>query len=482
MQAFVVFTASLVLILAEGYDVCEHLHKGTPPENMAEIPSAEEYDRALGSLDMDAVKADMTALLADSKDCWPADFGNYGPFMVRLAWHCSGSYRKSDGVGGCGGGRQRFEPERSWPDNTNLDKARALVYPLKLKYGHALSWGDLFVLAGTTALRDAGAPLKQMCFGRVDDSDGTKSQGLGPTALQAATMPCSVDGQCKPPLGQTTLGLIYVNPEGPVLEEGGKPNPDPVLSALDVRQTFSTMGHTDRGTVALIGAHALGKTHGACPKGEGLPPSEAYKQTPLGTPWVGECGTGKGADTVTAGFEGPWTTNPLRWDNEFFKWLVTKDWEKHVGPGGHWQWRIKGGDASNVMRLTSDLSLMHDDEYRKIVEEFADDMDAFNVAFDEAWFDLTVRYGAGTWSKSAKCDAGELPEFIQSQSIMLTSDFVPLSKATPTGRSSIPYNVAAVAMFTIGASTVAYFTSKRYARSVAADHTKLLDPEPPVVA
>jgi len=402
---------------ALGFDACEHLEKGTPPENSAAAPSPEEYDKALETLDMEAVKADMTALLADSKECWPADFGNYGPFMVRLAWHCAGSYRGSDGVGGCGGGRQRFEPERSWPDNTNLDKARALVAPLKEKYGDALSWGDLFILAGTTALRDAGAPVKQMCFGRMDDSDGAKSVMLGPTALQAEKLPCVVNGECKPPLGATTVGLVYVNPEGPMA------NPDPALSAMDVRQTFSSMGHSDRSTVALVGGgHAIGKGHGACPKGAGLAPNEAYNMTPHAIPWAGLCGTGKGADTVTAGFEGPWTTNPLKWDNEYYKWLLEKDWEKHVGPGGHWQWRIKDSDEK-VMRLTADLSLLHDPSYLKYVKQFASDMDAFNAAFDDAWFDLTTRYGSGTWSKAAKCDNGPFPEALKAQTAyMVNSD------------------------------------------------------------
>merc|ERR1719440_1830369 len=277
---------------AMGKGVCEYLHNGTPPEDKADAPDAETYEKALQSLDMEAVKADMKALLADSKDCWPADFGNYGPFMVRLAWHCSGSYRASDGLGGCGGGRQRFDPEANWPDNTNLDKARALVAPLKKKYGDALSWGDLFILAGTTALRDAGAPIKKMCFGRVDDSDGKKSELLGPTALQAESLPCAVQGECKPPLGVTTVGLIYVNPEGPLA------NPDPKLSSYDIRQTFEIMGHSDRNTVALIGGgHAVGKAHGACPEGAGDAPNVAYAASPMKAPWQGGCGTGKGEDT-----------------------------------------------------------------------------------------------------------------------------------------------------------------------------------------
>jgi catalase (peroxidase I) len=340
--------------------------------------------------------------------------------MVRLAWHCSGSYRASDGVGGCGGGRQRFEPERSWPDNTNLDKARALVAPLKEKYGDALSWGDLFVLAGTTALRDAGAPLKQMCFGRMDDSDGAKSQLLGPTALQMDALPCAVNGDCKPPLGDTTLGLVYVNPEGPM----GKP--DPKGSSYNIRQTFEIMGHSDRNTVALSGGgHAGGKGHGACTKGAGLLPKEAYNMTPLEAPWQGQCGSGKAADTVTAGFEGQWTTNPLKWDNEYFKNLLGKEWEKHVGPGGHWQWRIKGGEEdSKLFRLTSDIALLHDDKYLEYVKQFANDMDAFNTAFDEAWFDLTTTYGSGTWAKNAKCDNGAFDEALRSSKLayMMNSD------------------------------------------------------------
>jgi len=392
---------------AEEFEIdYSNLKSGTPPENKAEGPSKKDYEEALKKLDIEAVTKDMKVLLTDSKDFWPADFGNYGPFMVRLAWHCSGTYRASDGVGGCGGGRQRFDPEANWPDNTNLDKARALVAPLKKKYGDALSWGDLFILAGTTALRESGAPLKKMCFGRVDDNDGKKSEKLGPTALQVDQLPCKVNGDCKYPFGATTVGLVYVNPEGPM----GKP--DPKGSVNNVRQTFGIMGHSDRNTVALIGGgHAVGKGHGACTKSPGLLPKDAWKKGVC--PWEGECGSGKekgkGNNTVTAGFEGAWTTDPLKWDNEYFKDLLDKEWEKHKGPGGHWQWRIKDSD-SKLMRLTSDISLLHDEEYKKYVELFADDMDAFNTAFDEAWFDLTTRYGSGTWADNAKCDDGEFPE------------------------------------------------------------------------
>jgi len=450
---------------ALGFDACEHLEKGTPPENSAAAPSPEEYDKALETLDMEAVKADMTALLADSKECWPADFGNYGPFMVRLAWHCAGSYRGSDGVGGCGGGRQRFEPERSWPDNTNLDKARALVAPLKEKYGDALSWGDLFILAGTTALRDAGAPVKQMCFGRMDDSDGAKSVMLGPTALQAEKLPCVVNGECKPPLGATTVGLVYVNPEGPMA------NPDPALSANDIRQTFSGMGHCPHMTTALIGGgHALGKGHGACPKGAGLAPNEAYNMTPRAVPWVGQCGTGKGADTVTAGFEGAWTTNPLKWDNEYFKWLVEKDWEKHVGPGGHWQWRIKDSDEK-VMRLTADMALLHDPMYRQIVELFAKDMDAFNRVFDAAWYGLTVASGSGTWSKAAKCDNGPFPEELRKTSAYMVNSDVTLAETEKPLEQSFKGVTLLSAMAVAGASAATVSVVMMRFRKQATDET-----------
>jgi len=412
---------------ARGAAPCDGLYMGTPPEDLAEVPALPAYNAALRALDMEALKADLEALLTDSKECWPADFGNYGPLFVRLAWHCSGSYRKSDGRGGCGGGRQRFEPERSWPDNTNLDKARALLSPLKLKYGDGLSWGDLFIAAGTTALRSLGAPIKRLCFGRIDEADGTESLALGPSAEQAKVAPCRVNGQCKAPLGSTTVGLIYLNPEGPVMEKGGKPNPDPSLSAKDVRDSFARMGHSDRATVALIGGgHALGKAHGACPSGAGPSPQDAYSKTPRGVPWPGLCGSGKGGDAFTAGFEGPWTTDPLRWDNEFFRVLVENRWEKHVGPGGHWQWRAANATPplAGLMRLTSDVALLHDEEYLRIAREFAGDSRAFDAAFDDAWFELTTVNG-NRWAEEAKCDGGGSPQGLaRAPPAMLGSDIV----------------------------------------------------------
>lgn len=397
----------------------------------ASCPPSTEYDQALKALDLDAVKADIVKVLTDSKDCWPADFGNYGPFFVRLAWHCSGSYRKTDGKGGCGGGRQRFEPERSWDDNTNLDKARALLAPIKEKYGVGLSWGDLFTLAGTTALRSMGTPVKQFCAGRVDSCDGQDSLDLGPSPQQEKDAPCPINGKCEKPLGSTTVGLIYLNPEGPIAQNvttgAWSPNPDPKLSARDVRDSFSRMDHDDRDTVALIGGgHAFGKGHGACPKGAGKSPKEVFKNESSGEiPWAGLCGSGKGKDTYTAGFEGPWTTNPLSWDNEFYKKLLTQEWEKFKGPGDKWQWRIKNPssqDEAKLMRLTSDMSLLEDDKYLAIVKEFAEDMTAFDEAFDAAWTKLITK--GGSWSPERKCDVGVFPEQLLASNGMLHSDIM----------------------------------------------------------
>eukprot|EP00929_Paragymnodinium_shiwhaense_P087979 TRINITY_DN4816_c0_g2_i1.p1 TRINITY_DN4816_c0_g2~~TRINITY_DN4816_c0_g2_i1.p1 ORF type:complete len:442 (-),score=104.41 TRINITY_DN4816_c0_g2_i1:189-1439(-) len=382
--------------------VCDGAYKGTPPSNFADVPDVPTFDSALTKLDTYAVMADITKLMTDSKDCWPADYGNYGPLFVRLAWHCSGTYRESDRKGGCGGGRQRFEPERSWPDNTNLDKARGLLWPIKEKYGDGLSWGDLFTLAGTTAIQSMGGPIKDVCMGRVDSPDGTESLDLGPTPEQEKVAPCEVQGHCKKPLGSTTVGLIYLNPEGPVVKGADgtwAPNPDPAESVKDVRDAFGRMGMNDEETVALIGGgHAFGKTHGACPKGPGPSPMEN-----ITNPWPGMCGTGVGKDAFTAGFEGPWTTTPTKWGNEYFRLLLSKTWEKHIGPGGHWQWKIKDatGDEAGLMRLTSDVALLHDPKYKKICEKFAEDQKALDDAFAGAWLKLVTN--GGVWSRKNFC-------------------------------------------------------------------------------
>jgi len=379
------------------------------------------------------LEADIKDVLVNEDKNWPADWGNYGPLFVRLAWHCSGSYRSTDGKGGCGGGRQRFEPERSWDDNVHLDKARALLAPIKDKYGDALSWGDLITFTGTTAMRSMGTPIEKHCVGRVDDSDGEKSVILGPTPEQEAESPCEIPGQCEEPFGTGTIGLIYVNPEGPVVEKGGSPVPDPALSAKDIRKVFARMGDDDRDVVALIGGgHAFGKSHGACsvPGAVGMNPKDTFEAGGK-LAWQGKCGSddlqGKGPNTVTSGFEGPFTTQPTQWDNEFFKLLVDLEWERFTGPGGHQQWRVKNATESNqqgLLRLTSDVALIHDDAYKALVHEFANDLEALGKAFSDAWFRLTHR--GGQWSEASFCDHGSVPSWVldQNNNQMLNSDVV----------------------------------------------------------
>lgn len=381
---------------------CPYLEMGTPPADMAAVPDMPTYDKALQELDLQDVMDDLDALMTHSQSCWPADYGHYGPLLIRNAWHCAGTFRSTDGMGGCAGGRSRFEPERSWEDNTNLDKARALLAPIKMKYGDALSWGDLFVLAGTTAIKTMGGPASEFCAGRIDAVDGTESLPLGPSPQQEKVAACQKNGKCKSPLGATTVGLIYVNPEGPAKEliDGTLvPDPDPKKSALEIREVFGRMGMNDTETVALIGGgHAFGKAHGACPLSAGLPPNEN-----IAHPWIGHCGTGMGPDTVTSGIEGPWSTTPTKWSNEFFTALQDWKWEKHFGPGGKWQWRIvnASGPLSDVMRLTTDIALLHDDTYAQIVADYAKDQTALDMAFDAAWFKLTHR--GGRWSPAKKC-------------------------------------------------------------------------------
>jgi len=340
----------------------------------------------------DDVIDDVNTLLTDSKEFWPADYGNYGPLFIRLAWHSAGTYRSSDGRGGGNGGRQRFEPERSWPDNTNLDKARRLLVPIKQKYGEALSWGDLIIIAGNNAIQNMGGPILGFCGGRTDALDGSDSVMLGPSKEQEKLMPCPVNGACKSPLGSSTVGLIYVNPAGPM----GVPVPK--KSSLDIRDVFGRMNMNDTETVALIGGgHSFGKCHGACPAGAGKPPNE----DPI-NPWPGRCGKGKGNDTFTSGFELVWTTNPTIWDNEFFKNLLSFEWQIYKGSGNNFQWTMKGDHRPSapsadgqkkqtIGMLTSDLALIHDDIYLNIVKRFANDQDSFDTAFAHAWYKLTTR-------------------------------------------------------------------------------------------
>jgi len=373
------------------------------PQIRATGPSAEEYYAALDHLDLESVEADIAAALTKSQPFWPTDLGNYGPLMIRLAWHCAGTYRSSDGRGGCDGGRQRFDPERSWEDNTNLDKARRLLWPIKHKYGLGLSWGDLFTLAGTTAIKSMGGPVLGFCAGRVDDWDGAWSDALGPTTSQEELFPCPVNGNCSDAsgLGTSTVGLIYVNPEGFM------GNPDPVLSARQVRDVFARMGMNDSETVALIGGgHAFGQTHGACPNGAGPSPKEDPNN-----PWPGMCGTGKGPDTYTSGFQGPWTMNPTRWDNAYFRALRNCDWIVHKGPGDKYQWKVKERTLrcpySGIMMLTSDIALMHDPEgaYQELVKEFADSPEKLDQAFSRAWYKLMTR----DMGPATRCKGKQVP-------------------------------------------------------------------------
>jgi len=356
---------------------------------------SKDQAEAMAKVDYKDVMADLKVLMKDSKEFWPADYGHYGPLFVRLAWHNAGSYRTSDGRGGADGARQRFEPERSWADNTNLDKARALLWPIKEKYGQGLSWGDLIVLSGNAAIESMGGPVFGFCGGRIDAPDGSESAKLGPTLEQDELMHCEENGECQLPLGANTIGLIYVNPEGHM------GNPDPAESANDIREVFGRMNMNDRETVALIGGgHAFGKAHGACPDGPGPSPIEDPANS-----WPGLCGTGKGEDTFTSGFELPFTSRPIEWDNEYFQNLVNYQWRVLTGPGNHSQWEpvvedgmppvaisADGTHEQPVGLLTSDVALMWEDEdYKAIVTEFAEDMEAFDHAFEAAWYKLTTR-------------------------------------------------------------------------------------------
>lgn len=392
--------ASLLALPALASALCPllgDLPAGHPPVGrLARVQAPLGYASALVQIDWDAVRDDISKVLVTSDDFWPSDYGNYGPEMIRLAWHNAGSYRTSDGRGGSDGARQRFDPERSWEDNTNLDKARKRLEPVKLKHGLGLSWGDLIQLAGYVALESMGTPLLGFCAGRIDDPDGTESKLLGPTYEQQQYMPCAVNGECGEDtgLGTTTVGLIYLNPEGPM------GNPDPSLSAKDVRDAFHRMAMNDSETVALIGGgHAFGKAHGACAGGPGPSPMEDPRN-----PWPGTCGTGKGVDAWTSGFEGPWTANPTTWDNKYFQYLQNFTWGKHKGPGDHYQWRVvdgtsprapaaDGNGSQDIMMLTSDISLTEDPEgeYQKWVATFASDQGALEHAFMHAWYKLTTR-------------------------------------------------------------------------------------------
>ncbi|WP_329493737.1 catalase/peroxidase HPI [Kitasatospora herbaricolor] len=364
-------------------------------------PLGEEFDyaEAFQGLDLPAVKRDIAEVLTTSQDWWPADFGHYGPFMIRMAWHSAGTYRISDGRGGAGAGQQRFAPLNSWPDNGNLDKARRLLWPVKKKYGRSLSWADLMILAGNVALETMGFDTFGFGGGRADVWEPDEDVYWGPETTWLGDERYTGDRELENPLGAVQMGLIYVNPEGP------NGTPDPLAAARDIRETFRRMAMNDEETVALIaGGHTFGKTHGAGPADNVGDDPEAAPLEQQGLGWKNSFGTGKGGDTITSGLEGIWTNTPITWDNTFFDILFGYEWELFQSPAGANQWRPKDGagagtvpDAHDASKshaptmLTTDLSLRFDPAYERISRRFHEDPAAFADAFARAWFKLTHR-------------------------------------------------------------------------------------------
>ena len=361
-----------------------------------------DYAKEFQSLDYAALKQDLAALMTDSQDWWPADFGHYGPLFIRMAWHSAGTYRTGDGRGGGGRGQQRFAPLNSWPDNVSLDKARRLLWPIKQKYGRKISWADLMILAGNVALETMGFKTFGFAGGREDtwEPDHDVYWGSEKTWLATSDKPnsrYSGDRDLENPLAAVQMGLIYVNPEGP---DG---NPDPLAAARDIRETFARMAMNDEETVALIaGGHSFGKTHGAGPATHVGPDPEAAPIEAQGFGWANSFGTGKGTDTITSGLEVTWTTTPTKWSNNFFENLFGFEWELTKSPAGAHQWTAKGAgatiphahDASKKLlptMLTTDLALRFDPAYEKISRRFLENPGQFADAFARAWFKLTHR-------------------------------------------------------------------------------------------
>jgi catalase-peroxidase len=364
-------------------------------------PLGEEFDYAAAfqSLDLPAVKRDIAEVLTTSQDWWPADFGHYGPFIIRMAWHSAGTYRISDGRGGAGAGQQRFAPLNSWPDNANLDKARRLLWPVKKKYGQKLSWADLMILAGNVALESMGLKTFGFAGGRADVWESEEDVYWGPETVWLDDKRYTGDRELENPLAAVQMGLIYVNPEGP------NGNPDPLAAARDIRETFRRMGMNDEETVALIaGGHTFGKTHGAGPAEHVGPDPEAAPLEEQGLGWKSTFGTGKGADTITSGLEVTWTTTPTKWSSNFLWNLFGYEWELTESPAGAKQWRPKNGAGAGTVpdahdptkrqeprMLTTDLALRFDPIYEPIARRFLENPDQFADAFARAWFKLTHR-------------------------------------------------------------------------------------------
>lgn len=388
-----------------------------------------DYAKEFKKLDLKAVKKEIFKLMTTSQDWWPADYGHYGPFFIRMAWHSAGTYRISDGRGGAGAGTQRFAPLNSWPDNANLDKARLLLWPIKKKYGKKISWADLMVLAGNCALESAGFKTFGFAGGREDVWEPQEDIYWGPETEWLGDKRYSGDRDLENPLGAVQMGLIYVNPEGP----NGKP--DPIAAARDIRETFGRMAMNDEETVALIaGGHTLGKTHGAADPGKYVgrePAAASIEEQSLG--WKNTYGTGHGAHTITSGLEGAWTTTPTKWSNNYFENLFGYEWELTKSPAGAQQWKPKGNagagtvpDAHDSMKrhapmmLTTDLALRFDPIYEKISRNFLANPDKFNDAFARAWFKLTHR------------DMGPIARYLGPEvpkEVLIWQDPLPASKA-----------------------------------------------------
>jgi catalase-peroxidase len=374
------------------------LHQHSPKAN----PLGDEFDyaEAFKTLDLNAVIEDLKALMTDSQDWWPADYGHYGPFFIRMAWHSAGTYRIADGRGGAGAGAQRFAPLNSWPDNVSLDKARRLVWPIKQKYGAALSWADLMILTGNVALESMGLKTFGFGGGRADTWEPEENVYWGPEATWLGDERYRGDRELDNPLAAVQMGLIYVNPEGP------NSNPDPLASAKDIRETFGRMAMNDEETVALIaGGHTFGKAHGAADPSKYVGPEpEGASIEEQGFGWKNSFGSGKGADTISSGLEGAWTANPTKWDNAYFENLFKYEWELTKSPAGAHQWVPKNGAAAGTVpdahdpskshqpiMFTTDLALITDPAYKVVSQKFHDDPAYFADQFARAWFKLTHR-------------------------------------------------------------------------------------------